>query len=139
MQIWEYLRRKQQKRLVFDTPRKQHCFKIVVLQLGFNYLFVEIYKELLEPPYHHYFAVFGIESSIYVRSKFLTLERWSMSLKLMLTRLHWNTKRRRIKLMEKLLIVLIFLGYTPSSIWALDTQEEAWAKKVGLTSLKKFN
>jgi hypothetical protein len=32
-----------------------------------------------------------------------------------------------------------FLGCIYNSIWALDTQEGAWAKKVGLASLKKFN
>jgi hypothetical protein len=55
-----------------------------------------------------------------------------------------NIKKRRIKLMEKLLIVaelakVIFLGCTHDNICALDTQERAWAKKVGLASLKKFD
>jgi hypothetical protein len=50
----------------------------------------------------------------------------------------------RIKLMEKLSIVaeltkVIFLGCTHDNICALDTQEGAWAKKVGLASLKKIN
>jgi len=34
---------------------------------------------------------------------------------------------------------MIFLGCTHGNIWALDTQDEAWAKKVGIASLKKFN
>ncbi len=43
-----------------------------------------------------------------------------------------NTKQKKIKLVEKLSIVvelkgITFLGYTHCSIWALDTQEEAWA------------
>lgn len=54
LQIWEYLK----KRLVPNTPRKQHCLEIVVLQLGFNYIFVRIYKELSKPPYELYIAVF---------------------------------------------------------------------------------
>ncbi len=46
--------------------------------------------------------------------------------------------------MEELIIVvelgkMVFLGCTHGSFWALDIQEEAWAKKVGLVSLKKFN
>jgi hypothetical protein len=31
---------------------------------------------------------------------------------------------------------VIFLGCIHANIWALDTQEGAWAKKVGLASLK---
>jgi hypothetical protein len=31
------------------------------------------------------------------------------------------------------------LGCIHGNIWALDTQEGSWAKKVGLASLKKFN
>jgi cytochrome c oxidase assembly protein Cox11 len=46
LQILEYLKTKQQKRLVPNTPRKQYCLEVVVLQLGFDYLFVGIYKEL---------------------------------------------------------------------------------------------
>jgi hypothetical protein len=34
---------------------------------------------------------------------------------------------------------VIFLGCTHSNIWVLNTQEEAWAKKASLMSLKKFN
>jgi hypothetical protein len=34
---------------------------------------------------------------------------------------------------------VIFLGCTHVSIWALDTQEGTWAKKVGLASLKKLD
>ncbi len=34
---------------------------------------------------------------------------------------------------------VIFLGHIHVSIWALDTQKGAWAKKVGLTSLKKLD
>ncbi len=34
---------------------------------------------------------------------------------------------------------VIFLGHIHVSIWALDTQEGAWAKKVGLTPLKKLD
>ncbi len=32
-----------------------------------------------------------------------------------------------------------FLGCTHVSIWALDAQEGAWAKKAGLASLKKLD
>jgi hypothetical protein len=46
--------------------------------------------------------------------------------------------------MEKLLIVaelgkVTFLECIHGNIWALDTQEEAWAKKASLVSLKKFD
>jgi hypothetical protein len=46
--------------------------------------------------------------------------------------------------MEKMLIVaklkkVTFLGCTHDNIWALDTQEEMWAKKSSLASLKKFD
>jgi hypothetical protein len=34
---------------------------------------------------------------------------------------------------------VIFMGHIHVSIWALDTQEGAWAKKVGLISLKKLD
>jgi hypothetical protein len=34
---------------------------------------------------------------------------------------------------------VVFLGHIHVIIWALDTQEGAWAKKVGLTSLKKLD
>jgi len=34
---------------------------------------------------------------------------------------------------------VVFLGHIHVSIWALDTQKGAWAKKVGLTSLKKLD
>jgi len=45
---------------------------------------------------------------------------------------------------EKLSVVaelrkVTFLGCTHGSIWVLDTQEETWAKKVGLVSLEKFD
>jgi hypothetical protein len=45
-----------------------------------------------------------------------------------------NTKRRRIKLVEKLSIMaklgkVIFLGCIHRSIWALDIQEEAWPRR----------
>ncbi len=54
-----------------------------------------------------------------------------------------STKWQRIKLVEKLLIVVelgkvTFLGCTHTSIWALDIQEGAWAKKVGLSLLKNL-
>ncbi len=32
LQIWEYLKKKQQKRLVPNIPRKQHCLEIAILQ-----------------------------------------------------------------------------------------------------------
>jgi len=35
--------------------------------------------------------------------------------------------------------IMTFLGCTRGNIWALDIQDEAWAKKVGIASLKKFN
>lgn len=46
--------------------------------------------------------------------------------------------------MEKLLTMVklrrvTFLGCIHGSIQALDIQKEAWAKKVGLALLKKFN
>ncbi len=46
--------------------------------------------------------------------------------------------------MEKLPIVaelgkLTFLRCTNGTIWALDIQEEEWAKKAGLVSLEKFD
>ncbi len=55
-----------------------------------------------------------------------------------------SSKRGRIKLVEKLstmveLRKIVFLGGTHGNMWALDTQEETWAKKVGLVSLKKFD
>ncbi len=43
---------------IFNTRRKQHCFEIVVLQLRFDYMFIKIYKELLEPPYQRYIIIF---------------------------------------------------------------------------------
>ncbi len=53
-----------------------------------------------------------------------------------------STKRQRIKLVDKLLTVaksrkVTSLGCIHVSIWVLDIQEGAWAKKVGLASFKK--
>jgi hypothetical protein len=55
-----------------------------------------------------------------------------------------STKQRKIKPMQKMPIVaklrkVTFLGCTHDNIWALDTQEETWAKKSSLVSLKKFD
>jgi hypothetical protein len=56
----------------------------------------------------------------------------------------FSTKQKMIKLVEKLLIMVeqrkvTFLGCIHNSIWVLDTQDETWAKKIGFTSLKKFD
>jgi hypothetical protein len=55
-----------------------------------------------------------------------------------------STKQQKIKLVEKLPTIVelgkvTFLGCFHISIWALDIQEATWAKKIGLTSLKKFD
>jgi hypothetical protein len=52
-----------------------------------------------------------------------------------------STKQQRIKLVDKLLIVVKLgkvtsLGCIHVNIWVLDIQEGAWAKKVGLASFK---
>jgi hypothetical protein len=44
--------------LVPNTPSKQHCLEIAVLQLRFDYIFVGIYKVLSKPPYQHYIVTF---------------------------------------------------------------------------------
>jgi hypothetical protein len=54
-----------------------------------------------------------------------------------------STKRRRIKFVEKLLIVaklgkVTFLGCTYILFWALDIKEGAWAKKAGLCIVEIF-
>ncbi len=55
-----------------------------------------------------------------------------------------STKRWRIELVKKLSTVVklkkvTFMGCTRTNIWALETQEGAWAKKVGFASLKKLD
>ncbi len=44
--------------MVPNTPSKQHCLEITVLQLRFDYIFVGIYEVLSKPPYQHYIATF---------------------------------------------------------------------------------
>jgi hypothetical protein len=40
LEIEEYLRRKKQKRLVPNSPRKRYYLEVTILQLRFDYLFV---------------------------------------------------------------------------------------------------
>jgi hypothetical protein len=49
-----------------------------------------------------------------------------------------SVKQQRIKLVEKLSIVVELLSLDALTL-TLDIQEGAWAKKVGLALLKKFD
>jgi hypothetical protein len=115
--------------LVPNTPRKQHCLEIAVLQLGFNYLFVGIVEAIL-PTVHCYF--WNSEFDLY-KEQALDVGEIKHERETDIGTTSLNTKQKGIKLVEKLLIVaklgkVTFLGCTHGSIWALDTHEEAWAK-----------
>ncbi len=130
--------------MVPNTPRKQHCLEIAVLQLGFDYLFVGIYKELSKPPYHHYIVTFLNQEFDLYKEQVLEVGEMKHEREANVGMTSLNTKRQRIKLLKKLPIVaklgkVTFLGCTHVIIWALDTQEGAWAKKMGLALLKKID
>ncbi len=90
--------------MVPNIPRKEHCFEIVVLQLGFNYLFIKIYKELLEPPYQCYIIVFwNWEFDLY-KEQILNVGKMTHEHETNNGTIFLSTKHKKIKPMEKMLI-----------------------------------
>jgi hypothetical protein len=107
-------------------------------------LFIGIYKELLEPPYQRYIVIFWNREFDLYKEQAFDVEEMKHEHETNIGPSSLNAKRKRIKLVEKLptmdeLRKVTLLGCIHGSIWALNIHEEAWKKKVGLVSLKKFD
>ncbi len=114
-----------------------------MLRLGFKYMLIKVYKELLEPPYQDYIVVFQNREFYLYKEQVLNVGEMKHEHEINIGTTFLNIKQRRIKLVEKLPTVVELkkvLSWMHSwQYLGLDIQEEAWAQKVGLVSLKKFN